>query len=172
MLSFSWMPRKKRIDPTAELIAEFLRQPEHQWIGTYSVLLERIAGFLCTIPHNDLQVILKKRGLLLLYCNPKMSCAFHQFQRREIVLMFPDLIRLLQSPAFHQGYAILAHELGHVYHAHSSRIVNPLRAQIEADAYAATLGLAEELFDVLRLESPSSEIRERLAVLRRAFNAA
>ncbi len=150
----------------ATCIAEFLSAPEHHWIAGDKALLERVAGFLCRLPASDLAVILRERRLLLLFCNPKMSCAFHQFQGREIVLIFPDLYKLLLSSEYLQDYAILAHELGHIFHGHSRHAVDPLRAQIEADRYAAHLGFGKELFAVLRLENPSAEIRERLKFLK------
>lgn len=165
MTSLSFF-RRRSLD-AATCIAEFLRAPEHQWIAADKVLLDRIAAFLCRVPAAELDLMLTQRRLLLLYCNQKMSCAFHQFQGREIVLVFPELLRLLHSSEYLLGCAILAHELGHIYHGHSQKVISPLQAQLEADRYAADLGFTDELFEVLRVESPSTEIRERLAVLRR-----
>ena len=157
---------RRRNPNAADCIANFLRLPEHQWIAANHTLLGRIAEFLSQIPATELAVILEERRLLLLYCNQKMSCAFHQFQGREIVLVFPELLRLLHSSEYLQGFAILAHELGHIFHGHSQKEIDPIQAQLEADRYAANLGFAEELFAVLRVEGTSTEIRERLAALR------
>jgi hypothetical protein len=150
----------------ADTIAYFLRLPEHQWIAADKALLDRIAGFLCLLSPADLTEILTNRRLLLLYCNQKMSAAFHQFKNREVVLIFPDLRKLLLSAQYLQGYAVLAHEFGHILHGHSEKEIHPLTAQLEADRFASELGFGEELFDLLRLEHPNTEIRERLAALK------
>lgn len=160
------LPRSKRKPDAADCIARFLRLPEHQWIAANGLLLDRIAGFLCQLPPVDLATILDERRLLLLYCNQKMSCAFYQFAAREVVLVFPELKSLLLSSQYLEGYAILAHELGHIALGHSQKTIAPLTAQLEADRYASDLGFGEELFRVLRLEHPGDEIRERLAALR------
>lgn len=159
--------RLPRAPSAAERIAGFLRLPEHHWIAADRRLLDRIAGFLCLIPASDLAVILGERRLLLLYCNQRMSCAFYQYRSREIVLVFPELRRLLLSPEFPQGYAVLAHELGHVLHGHANREIHPLLAQLEADRYAAELGFAAELRRVLLAEEEGPEVRERLSALTR-----
>lgn len=151
---------------SAECIARFLSLREHRWIANQPVLLDRLAGFLCLLPPEDLKLILEERRLLLLYCNQKMSCSFYQYEKREVVLIFPELHTLLLSSQYLQAYAILAHELGHVYYEHSKIMIEPLHAQLEADRYAANLGFAEELFCVLQNENPIPEIRERLHALR------
>ncbi len=160
--------RPKRSPNAAKCIARFLRLPEHQWIAEDRPLLDSIAGFLCLVPASDLATILEEKRLLLLYCNQKMSCAFYQYQSREIVLIFPELRNLLVSAQYLQGYAVLAHEVGHVLLSHSQKQIHPIQAQLEADRYATQLGLGDELHEVLREETPGTEIRERLTALRAA----
>ncbi len=170
ILGFERILRSKKIPDAASCIVKFLSLPEHGWIRSNPKLLDRIAGFLSLISAGDLKEILQDRKLLLLYCNQKMSCAFHQFSGREIVLIFPELLRLLESAQYLEAYAILAHELGHVAKGHSRKAVSPLLAQVEADQYAAELGLGEELFRVLGNESSSEEVRLRLSALKKISN--
>jgi hypothetical protein len=158
MLFFSRRPAP------AELIARLLRLPEHAWIARDQALLRSLAGFFALLPVQDLTT-LEKRGLLLLYCNQRLSAAFHQFEGREIVMIFPELRRLLTSAQYHHGYAVLAHELGHVLKGHSRKAVDPMVAQLEADAFARDLGLGDDLRDVLSLEEPCEETRIRIAKL-------
>ena len=162
----SLFPRlfRRRKDASA-LIAEFLKAPEHGWIRNDPQLLRRMAGFFCRIPEPDLALALEEKRLLMLYCNQRMSAAFQHFQGREIILVFPELRRLLLSAEYLQAYAILAHELGHILADHVSAEVEPLKAQLEADQYAIDLGLKSELAAVLRCEEPTKEVQNRLKVL-------
>lgn len=100
-----------------------------------------------------------------MYSDARMSCAFHQFRGREVVLVFPDLYRLLLSAEFAQGQAILAHEFGHVILGHAHRATDDLTAQLEADAFAAELGYAEELAYALEGYAGQETISARLTAL-------
>jgi hypothetical protein len=157
--------RAKQSGDPARQIADFLSLPEHGWIRQNPALLRRVAGFFSQLPAQDLDALFGSNRLLLLYSNGKMSCAFHQFQGREVVLIFPDLRRLLLSAQFGQGYAILAHEVAHVLLGHSRKKIAPLQAQLEADRYASDLGFGEELCAVLGDEEAGDEIARRLAAL-------
>jgi hypothetical protein len=148
-------------------IMRFLKQPEHAWICENRNLLRSLALFLNSLPLEDLITAIEKRRLLLLYCNQRMSCSFHQFEGREIILIFPDLYRLLCSARNLEGHAVLAHEVAHVLYGHTRNAISPLQAQLEADAYALGLGLGEELSSVLLEEEPSEEISARLSALGR-----
>jgi Zn-dependent protease with chaperone function len=159
----------QKINPTdsATLIARFLRQPEHRWIqGDFR---EAIVSFLATIPRPYLHKILVQRKLLFLYCNQHMSATFYQYRRREIVLIFPELLKRIQSVQKHQAFAVLAHEFGHVYHEHSQKRIGSLAAQVEADRFACELGYAEDLYFVLSGEERTHELVERLHQIKHHF---
>jgi Zn-dependent protease with chaperone function len=74
-------------------------------------------------------------------------------------------------------FAALAHELGHIIHGDSLELLNVRRRQeVQADAFAASLGYAEHLADALDDISFSDKhdwwdvhapIKERIAYLRR-----
>ena len=108
--------------------------------------------FLSIFSREELDEILNKRRLLIMYCNQKMSCTFYQYQNREIILVFPELYDRMLSAQYQQAYAVLAHEFGHVFHKHSQKSISPLRAQLEADHFVGRHGLAEDLMQVLRVE--------------------
>jgi hypothetical protein len=157
-----WFRRTRAGETPERKILRFLGLPEHRWIANEPALLRRFALFLALLPAEHLAELVDERGLLFLYCNQRMSAAFYQFERREIVLVFPELRRLLVSAQYHQAYAVLAHELGHVLRGHSRRAIAPLDAQLEADAYARELGLGPDLAYALRFEEPTEELAARL----------
>jgi hypothetical protein len=150
------------------LIAEFLRQPAHEWIVRDRALLTAIGLFFAQLPVDHLETLFRKRKLLMLACQPSMSCSFYQYEGREIILLFPDLLALLKSAGRTEGFAVLAHELGHVYYEHSKRKIPERQAQLEADHFAWEAGWREELIAVLAEYPPSEELVARLERLVRA----
>lgn len=151
----------------ADCIAAFLRQPEHRWILTDEPFRNCLIELLCGFPIADLNRILREEKLLLLYSNQKMSCALYGYEKRAIVLIFPELRDLMHSVQYHQAHAILAHELGHIYHRHARVRISPIDAQLQADRYAMERGFGEELLAVLRAEAPSQEVKTRILALER-----
>jgi len=94
-----------------------------------------------------------------------MSCAVHAPKNSELILIFPRLKKLLLSADPFYGYAILAHEIGHIVKKHAQKNIKPLQTQLEADAFALSLGLGRELSAMLKEEEPSQENKKRLAAL-------
>ena len=80
-----------------------------------------------------------------LTANAQYSCSLGLSEKCFVIIVFPDLLRTLKALVPTQGVAILAHELGHVYHQHHRREISPLQAQIEADEFAFQLGLGHDL---------------------------
>ena len=149
----------------AELMADFLRRPEHRWILTDEPFRDSLVELLCGFPESHLRRVLAEERLLLLFCNQRMSCALYPYENRSMVLVFPDLYQLMNSAHYHQAHAILAHELGHVFHRHAKVRISPIDAQLEADRYAFERGYGEELLIVLRGERVSAETRARIQAL-------
>lgn len=82
-----------------------------------------------------------------------------------MILIFPELKRLLNAPFDGWAKAVLAHEFGHLYHQHGSRFVEPLEAQVEADRFAIEMGYLRPLAEFLEEQPESIEKRTRLAYL-------
>lgn len=162
----SWLRAPSRPANSAECIAAFLRQPEHAWILRDEPFRNGLIELLCTLPLADLRLLLENERLLLLYCNQRMSCALYPYEGRAVILVFPELHRLMSSAQFLQAHAVLAHELGHVFHRHAKIKIGSLQAQLEADRYAWDRGLGEELIAVLEAEADSPETRRRIEELR------
>ncbi|MGE3260680.1 MAG: hypothetical protein AB7K68_02765 [Bacteriovoracia bacterium] len=159
----NWLPT--RSSDAAACIAAFLRQPEHAWILRDEPFRNSLIELLCGFPLSDLQNLIHREKLLLLFCNQRMSCAVYPYEGRSLILIFPELHDLMHSAQYHQAHAILAHELGHVFHRHAKIRVSPLQAQLEADRYAWERGLGEELILVLHGETQTPEVRKRIEVL-------
>jgi len=103
-------------------------------------------------------------NLVFLKSSGHFGCAIGATQADYLIIIFPNLLNLLQSAAPRAGQAILAHELGHLYNRHAEKTISPLEAQIEADTFAYQLGYGSELEQIL-LEQSGTEIQVRLAYL-------
>jgi Zn-dependent protease with chaperone function len=161
----SWLKAPVRAANSAECIAAFLRQPEHAWILRDEPFRNGLIELLCGFPLADLRHLLEKERLLILYCNRRMSCALYPYEGRSVILVFPELRRLMSSARYLEAHAVLAHELGHVFHRHAKVKISPLQAQLEADRYAWERGFGEELISVLGAEEATAESGKRIAAL-------
>lgn len=150
------------------LIAGFFNAPEHRWVWENKAIRVRLVELFLKMETRDLHTLIRKRRLLLMYSDARMSCAFYQFRGREVVLVFPDLYDLLLSPNHKNGQAILAHEFGHIVLGHASQAITNDQAQSEADAFAASLGYGEELALALEPYTAEQEIPTRIRALRRS----
>ena len=163
---FKVFKKNSNLTEKAHCIASLFNQAEHQWIRKDKAFSDSLIRFLNLIPLNDLRDLIEKKGLLLLYCGAKMGCSFYSYKNRELILIFPDLYNLMVSAQFRQAHAVLAHEIGHAIHEHSKKKISASRAQKEADQYAWSLGLGEELIQVLQVEAPHEEAFERIFALK------
>jgi hypothetical protein len=111
--------------------------------------VERNLRELFTLLDSDALNYFQSRPLVLVPSTGELSCALSGLWGLDVIIVFPDLIRMLRSAAPRRGLAILAHELGHLIGQHGERIIDRLAAQVEADMYAVKLGLGQELQDIL-----------------------
>lgn len=151
------------------LLREFFLKPEHRWILSAPELRTALIDIFSGFSNKELRSVLP--NLLILFSNGKMSCNVYQYPNRDLILIFPDLLKLLRSSQKLLGHAVLMHELGHVYHRHCNTEISPLQSQIEADHFAWKMGYGEELYQVLATEESSSELHSRLEELRRLLIA-
>lgn len=161
-LSSSPLPSKrKEEDAIVSLLASFLGQPEHQWIRQNKVLQDRIVELFTKLPQKDLEkFVLAKRGTLA-YSDGKWSCTFSKGKTESVILIFPNLYRLFLSAEFPQTQAILAHEIGHVLLDHNEKRKSEAELQMEADAYAKSLGFGQELLYALQEFPATKELVRR-----------
>lgn len=166
MLSFLKKKRPSSSGPTPKeaFFQEFLALPHHEWIRGDRYLVHAFSQLFDRLNENQLAYFRTQRTYFL-PANAQYSCSLGLSEKCFVIIVFPDLLRSLKALVPTQGLAILAHELGHVYHQHYRRQVNALEAQIEADEFAFNLGLGHELQDVLLQYPESEECQARINVL-------
>ena len=148
------------------LIKQFFSSTEHLWIRNDNNLQKSILRFFNRFSAEDLRKLFQNKKFMLLFAQGRMGCAIGIGQKSNIVLVFPELYKLLAAADPSYGYAILAHEIGHLIHSHSRKNISALDAQFEADAFTCKLGLARELEILLRQEITSEETLLRIQKLR------
>ena len=94
-----------------------------------------------------------------------LGSAFSSLDRCHVVIVYPDLLRMLKSAASTTAMAILAHELGHIAFDHSKRQIGRLESQVEADYFSFLLGFGEELQNFLLGYGNSVDAKVRIAKL-------
>lgn len=142
---------------------EILLDPAHAWLRGHNRYKLVLSDFFTHIPSITINK-LRMRKLLILPCGAELSATITPPADSNVILLFPELQRMLLAANPAPALAVLAHELGHIACDHSKRAIESLEAQIEADAFAASLGFKEEITSLL-LQENSSEAWERLRAL-------
>lgn len=151
-----WKKPKKKSDQQS-FQKDFFENPHHQWIHEERHLKRSIVQFLESFKTQDIDLLMKgQKSLILAPASGLYSCAFNATEKFDFIIVFPDLMKILRSASPERGIAILLHEAGHLILKHSTRTLDPLSAQLEADAFCAQRGHALALYDFLS-ECPWSE---------------
>lgn len=148
-----------------EFSKQFFSSPYHQWINERPMIRKNLETLFKLIPGPTLWR-LNRRRFVIAPCNGNMSATISLPKETNVILLFPDLITNLESANPADAYAIIAHELGHIFFNHSKQNMSAMRAQHEADLFACQLGLFEEMESLLG-RSCSSELTERLYFIRK-----
>ena len=117
---------------------------------------------------KHLKKFLHKKEIVLVKTNGQYSCALSYPKDIDLILIFPELHKLLRCVTPDLGIAILAHEFGHLYHSHSDQQIPRLKAQIQADHFAYELGYGYDLQEVL-LNYSNLESQTRISYLTSLF---
>ena len=125
----------------------FLNDKNHRWITEDKIIKRSVELLLDSMNIEQIQFFMK-HPTYLIPCQAHLSCAIGKTGNQHLILVFPELIQLLRSASAFHGIAVLAHELGHIYHQHTEQRIDTLTAQIEADQFAYDLGFGEELQEV------------------------
>ena len=141
----------------------FVNTLEHAWIKEDKYLNSSFEEFFSNLKANHLKIMSDKK-VLILRSNGMYSCTFENMDQ-TIIIVFPDLSKMLKSFDSRIGQAILGHELGHVILNHSVRKIDLMTAQIEADRFACEIGYTQEIEEFLLSMPESTEKRMRLSYL-------
>ena len=143
---------------------KFLGDANHQWINEDRVTRRSIEILLDALDSKQVQFF-NKHPTFMIPCQAHLSCSIGRTQNHQLILVFPELIQLLKSASAFHAMAILAHEMGHIFHQHTEQKIDTLTAQIEADEFAFKLGFGEELQEVLLDHVHSVDCRVRISKL-------
>jgi hypothetical protein len=101
-----------------------------------------------------------------IYSHAELSFAVGNLKNEYVIVVFPDLFKMMSTTLITEASATLAHELGHIYYKHHERKINRLKAQIEADSFAGQLGFKDDLKRTLFRFSHLKEVQYRLEFLK------
>ena len=142
-----------------------LAHEAHKWIRENHSITRAFHILVSSFNKKAYSIIHGKENVQFCLCNGRLGAAFSDGTGCHVVLVYPDLFKMLKSGAFMTGISIMAHELGHVAFNHSGRNIRQLDAQVEADYFAFLLGFGEELQSFLLHYSHSLDIKVRIARL-------
>ena len=101
---------------------------------------------------------------LFVRSNGRYACSVSSLQQ-NVIIIFPEVYRLLTKTYDGWAKAVMAHEVGHLYLDHSENSDDPMEAQVDADNFACDMGYLEELENFLHDQAESVEKRVRLTFL-------
>jgi hypothetical protein len=142
----------------------FFTHPFHQWINQNRYTKATFQEFFDLLPMHAIEFLLNTSPIYFLHSSGKYSCALSN-TRAHAIIVFPELSSLLRSTMMDHSLAILLHELGHIIFEHADKDIDPTKAQVEADLFAAKLGFAEQIEEFLLDQPESLEKRTRLSYL-------
>jgi len=149
-------------------IKKFLNENDHRWISEDTHIKRAIVNLLQSMTEEHIKFFTKNKTYLI-PCQAHLSCAIGKTSNNHLILVFPELIKLLKSGSCSHGMAVLAHEFGHIFHQHTENKIETLQAQIEADQFAFNLGFGEELQEILLDHAHDIDCRVRIARLTAAL---
>ncbi len=136
---------QKRIAYTKKLFSA----PYHFWLEENKTVKRGICILIEYFNDKIFQFLENSKNIAFLSVTSELGMCIVHDKEINIIVMFPSLIKRLKSAEPIGGIAVLAHELGHLYHNHHNRKISTIDAQIEADLFAYKLGLGKELYDIL-----------------------
>lgn len=146
------------------LLKKILSDPNHHWITSDLTIRRSFVALIEALNSQQADFFLKHETFFI-PCQAQLSCAIGKTGNHHLILVFPDLMKILRSASADHGIAILAHEMGHIYHQHTENKIESLKAQIEADDFAYQLGFGEELQEILLDHAYSIDCRVRISKL-------
>ena len=142
---------------------DFYSEAHHQWIIEDKYLKRNFDRFIDLLPIELINHIWSNRPVAFIPANGTLSCAINSTEHMSFILIYQDLLQILNSGSPDRGLAILVHELGHLFYRHDERKIDPLEAQVEADKLCTMLGLGEDLQEVLMDSATGIEARVRIS---------
>jgi hypothetical protein len=152
-------------DYRSKFLRDFLENPHHQWILDNPNIKRCFLTLFMDLKDEHVKY-LSKRKVHFLFSQGEMSVAVTHQKNESIIVVFPDLYKLMISSLMPYAQATLAHEIGHIYGRHSERSITAMNAQIEADQFAIDIGYGEDLYLTLKNYEDLPEVKERLKIIK------
>lgn len=137
--------KKKRKAKMLSFHNHFFQNPHHEWIKNDPRMMKVFEILIASFPKEVEHFFDKKQQVIFTKNSGNWACAINQIKNNHVILVYPDLFKLLTSARFTQGVAILAHELGHIFMNHGEKQLSSIISQFEADMFALSLGFGEDL---------------------------
>jgi len=153
----------KKIDKKS-FINHFFNDPNHFWISRDKNLKRAFEILLNELKEEHIEYFAQNKTYFV-ECEGILSCAVGNTGDNFLILVFPELKEKLRTYNFAHGLAILAHEMGHIFHRHTEKRIQTIEAQLEADEFAFQLGFGEELQEVLLDYNYSVDTKLRISRL-------
>lgn len=138
----------------------FFEHELNAWILRHSKLLPSLHGLFNSMDEEVISSFLGKE-LAMVTCQGLWAATVHPQKNLFLIIVFPNLLDLINSKNYRLGLAVLAHEMGHIFMEHSIRDLAPMDEQFEADLFAARLGFGKDLVSFLSLYPDSTECKTR-----------
>jgi hypothetical protein len=136
----------------------------HEWIIENRFIKASITDFLDQFNEDILYRCFVLKSTLITKASGAYALSINQ-SIHDTIICFPEVVNSLASMNPSDGQAVLAHELGHIYHEHSGKRISPIQAQIEADKFAMENGFYEQLENFLLAQPESTEKRIRITYM-------
>ena len=166
MLNFFKRKTKTINQMRGEVKRAFFQSSHHAWISEDRYIKRAFVFLLDNLTEEGLAFLHpNKNAAFFIKGNGRLGTALGTKKNTHLILVYPDLIKMLTSGAPLMGVAVLAHELGHLIKGHSFKMIDPLEAQCEADQVAYEMGLGNELQEVLMDQPNTLETKVRISRL-------
>jgi hypothetical protein len=156
--------RAQQLNNNFSLSDHIFMNPHNRWILNDKVITRALLSIINQLKPHQIKSLCLIKEIILLPISGEYSCLVNAPRDSNLILLFPNLIRILSSVDNLRGLAILAHEFGHIYYQHHQKGTDTLEAQIEADHFAYEAGYAHDLIEVL-LNYGDIDSQTRVSVL-------
>lgn len=145
-------------------VEKFFTHPFHYWILEDRFTKATFDELFDLLPEETRKFLVQTAPIYFLSSSGKYSCALSN-SKSHAIIVFPELKKLLKSTQMDYSLSIILHELGHIIADHSNKDIDVIKAQVEADLFAAKLGFGPQIEQFLLQLPESMEKRVRLSYL-------
>ncbi|RZF21037.1 hypothetical protein DAY19_13740 [Halobacteriovorax vibrionivorans] len=142
--------------------------PAHHWINQNQRIKRFFEDVISQLSEEEKDSLATYGELVFLESQGMHSSVIPSHGDKTFVLVYPQLKKAILTADNEEAYAIIFHELGHLYYRHFTMRLhaNEMTKQIEADDFAIRHGFGKGLFNFLMKMPISHEVSQRLEMIR------